>query len=190
LKDKPAMVDEDHAWATSAAGGDRAAFGRLMRRWEHPVHRIARRWCGEASEAEDIAQTVFSSFWTALQSGRIPANVGAFLRRSCLNACRDWSRRRSVRAFFFRADPIEGREHSLANPIGDQSSPSSESLLDELDRAIAALPEGLKGPLILCALDGLSQREAGDVLGLSAKAIENRIARARQQLKARLQNRS
>ena len=178
------MEDGDHALVTSAAGGDRAAFGRLMRRWQHCVYRIARRWTGDAAEAEDITQTVFASFWTALQAGRIPQNVGAVLRRSALNACRDWARRRSVRTFFFRAEPIEDHEHRLTAPHAGSDDGPPDRRLDELDRAIAALPEGLKGPLILCCLDGLSQREAGALLGLSAKAIENRVARARQHLKA------
>lgn len=178
------MEDGDHALATRAAGGDRAAFGRLMRRWQQCVYRIARRWTGDAAEAEDITQTVFAALWTALQAGRIPQNVGAFLRRSALNACRDWARRRSVRAFFFRAEPIEGREDKLAASNAGSDNAPQDGRLDELDRAIAALPEGLKGPLILCCLDGLSQREAGALLGLSARAVENRVARARQHLKA------
>lgn len=49
-------------------------------------------------------------------------------------------------------------------------------------RAISDLPAQLKEPLILCALDGLSQAEAALTLGISEKAVETRIRRARLRL--------
>ena len=49
--------------------------------------------------------------------------------------------------------------------------------------ALDALPEALRAPLILCAIEGLSQSEAAEALGLSAKAIELRVRRARAALR-------
>jgi RNA polymerase sigma-70 factor (ECF subfamily) len=40
----------------------------------------------------------------------------------------------------------------------------------------------LKAPLILTILEGLSQQEAADLLGLTAKAVETRVRRARRAL--------
>jgi RNA polymerase sigma factor CnrH len=48
----------------------------------------------------------------------------------------------------------------------------------------------LKEPLILCALEGLNHKQAGDVLGLTAKAIENRIGRAKMRLRTKWPNAS
>ena len=48
--------------------------------------------------------------------------------------------------------------------------------------ALSALPRSLKDPLILCSIEGLSQDEAAAVLGVSRKAIETRVYRARQKL--------
>jgi RNA polymerase sigma-70 factor (ECF subfamily) len=56
---------------------------------------------------------------------------------------------------------------------------------DELraaERAIARLPDGLKAPLILTAIEGLSMAEAAQILGMTPKAVENRIYRARKAL--------
>jgi len=49
------------------------------------------------------------------------------------------------------------------------------------------LPRGLKEPLVLTALEGLSQKEAGEIRGLNAKAVETRVYRARKQLAAVLE---
>jgi RNA polymerase sigma-70 factor (ECF subfamily) len=49
--------------------------------------------------------------------------------------------------------------------------------------ALATLPRQLKEPLLLTALEGLSHREAGELLGINAKAVEMRVYRAREKLK-------
>jgi RNA polymerase sigma-70 factor (ECF subfamily) len=54
--------------------------------------------------------------------------------------------------------------------------------LARVAKAIAALPANLKEPLILTAVDGLSQADAATVLGISEKAVEVRIYRARKAL--------
>ncbi|MGZ3344712.1 MAG: RNA polymerase sigma factor, partial [Caulobacteraceae bacterium] len=74
------------------------------------------------------------------------------------------------------ADPAAGADQALA--VG--------SALKALDQAIAALPAALKEPLVLTVLEGLSQKEAGALLGLSAKAVEVRVYRAKRQLAERL----
>jgi RNA polymerase sigma-70 factor (ECF subfamily) len=173
---------DDNDLATRAARGDSMAYGALMRTWQSPLWRIARRYTGDAGEAEDIVQDVFVAFWRKLGEAGPPANVGRYLRRATLNACRDWSRRRAVRTFFFRAAPLDDVQH------GQRSTPSDNSQdyeLSTLDALIAVLPAGLKEPLILCALEGLNHKQAGDVLGLTAKAIENRIGRAKVQLRTK-----
>lgn len=183
--DPPEPVTNSLTLATKAAVGDKAAYGALMRQWQRPLWRIAKRYTGDAGESEDIVQEVFVAFWRTLTKpdtggATIPRDVGAFLRRATLNACRDWSRRRAVRGFFFSAIPLD--------PARDQATPQPDLAnqitdLETLEHLIAQLPAGLKGPLILCALEGLGQKEAAVVLGLSQKAVEARVARAKQMLR-------
>ena len=183
--DPPEPVTDSLALSVQAAAGDKAAYGALMRLWQQPLWRIAKRYTGDAGESEDIVQEVFVAFWRTLtkpetEGSAVPRDVGAFLRRATLNACRDWSRRRAVRAFFFSAVPLD--------PARDQATPQQDLAnqttdLETLENLIAQLPTGLKGPLILCALEGLGQKEAALVLGLSQKAVETRVARAKQMLR-------
>ena len=53
-------------------------------------------------------------------------------------------------------------------------------------RAVAALPEELRQPLILAEYEGRSHAEIGAIFKCSAKAVGMRICRARQQLRASL----
>ena len=62
--------------------------------------------------------------------------------------------------------------------------------MTDLWRLIAALPPALKEPLFSCAVDGLSQAEAALALGISPKAVETRLYRARARLAEALQGRT
>jgi RNA polymerase sigma-70 factor (ECF subfamily) len=53
-------------------------------------------------------------------------------------------------------------------------------------RAISTLPVNLKEPLVLRTIEGLSQAETAEVLGISQKAVETRLYRARAQLMEKL----
>jgi RNA polymerase sigma-70 factor (ECF subfamily) len=64
---------------------------------------------------------------------------------------------------------------------------ADEQLADrqELDRAMAAiarLPDRLKEVLVLRTIEGMSQAEVAALLGVSEKAVETRLYRAREAL--------
>ena len=54
--------------------------------------------------------------------------------------------------------------------------------LARLERGIAALPRALREVLVLRAIEGLSQAETADALGVTEKAVETRLYRARAKL--------
>lgn len=172
---------DDASLAVAAAAGDERAFTQLMRLHKASLYRFVRRYVGDAEEAYDLLQETFAAAWRALKTYDPARPVAVWLRAIALNKCRDWSRRRTVRRWLGRAEPIE--QTVLRDP-----SPDPEAALAEteearhLDRAIAALPAGLKEPLLLTAIEGLSQEQVGALLGLSAKAVEVRVYRARRKL--------
>jgi RNA polymerase sigma-70 factor (ECF subfamily) len=68
-----------------------------------------------------------------------------------------------------------------AAPAAD-SRTRVDQALKRLEGAIASLPRNLKEPLILTMLEGLSHKDAGQTLGINAKAVETRVYRAKRQL--------
>ena len=83
-----------------------------------------------------------------------------------------------MRRFFYGARALD--ETAAASEASTDDA--NEAALTRLDRAIAALPGQLKEPLLLTAFEGLSQAAAGEALGISAKAVETRVYRARKLL--------
>ena len=55
-----------------------------------------------------------------------------------------------------------------------------------LRRALAALPDEYREPLLLQVLGGYSSEEIAELLGIKAGAVMTRLSRARQKLRARL----
>nr|WP_240454466.1 RNA polymerase sigma factor [Caulobacter sp. 17J65-9] len=166
-----------------AARGDERAFTLLMRKHKEGLYRFVRRYVGDADEAYDLLQESFAGAWRGLDRYDPARPFEVWLRRVALNKCRDWSRRRFVRRLV-RGVGAEPAELEAAPDPG--SSPEAALVeaeaLRRLDRAVADLPPALKEPLILTALEGLSQQEAAALLGVSVKAVETRVYRARRRL--------
>ena len=166
-----------------ARAGEQRAFSLLMGRHKHWVYRFVRRYVGDADEAYDVTQDAFVAAMSNLHRYDASRPFDAWLRRIALNKCRDRARRESVRRAFGLSRRGPEETEAVADPAaGADRTLAAGSALKALDQAIAALPASLKAPLVLTALEGLSQKEAASVLGLSTKAVEVRVYRAKRQL--------
>lgn len=158
----------------------------LVERYRPAIWRLARNATGSAEEAFDIAQETFVAAFAALAAYDASRPFGAWLTRIALNKCRDWSRRRAVRRLFEFGMPA-GVEAGFAD---DAALPDriaeGRAELAAVSRAIADLPTRLKEVLLLRAVEGMSQAETAALLGISEKAVETRLARARGKLSTSL----
>jgi len=173
----------DQALTARAVAGDQSAFAALMQRHKGWLYRFIRRYVGDAEEAFDVVQESFASAWMALSRYDTARPFDVWLRRIALNKCRDRGRKAAVRRVLFGARPATDTLPETPDPglLPDEAA-AARRALGRLEQAMARLPRGLKEPLILTALEGLSHKEAGEVLGLNAKAVETRVYRARKQL--------
>jgi len=172
----------DGELAALALAGRQAAYRELLGRHREAVFRLVRGSIGDADAALDVTQEAFIAAFAALKSYDGGRPFKTWVSRIAINKCRDWARRRAVRRFFSFALPIEA-----AATIADESIPADQQLADraELARvrdAITKLPTAIREPLILRAIEGLTQAETAQVLGISEKAVETRLYRARNKL--------
>jgi RNA polymerase sigma-70 factor (ECF subfamily) len=178
-----AREPSDAHLARLAAQGDDRAFGILVRRHQDGLFRLLRRYLGTADAAQEAAHEAFVAAWSALKRYDPERPFGAWLRTIAINKARDYGRRLKLRRRLFGGPLPEDSASAWRDPApaADEALAERERL-DALDRAIARLPQGLKEPLLLTAFEGLSHKEAADALGLSPKAVENRVYRARKLL--------
>ena len=170
----------DASLAVAARQGDDASFGLIMRRHKGWLYQFIRRYIADRDEAYDILQETFVSAWSALSRFDTQRPMQAWLRRIALNKCRDRARRNAVRRTALRIFGF-GAEAAASAPAADAAA-AADQALGRLEAAIAKLPRGLRESLLLTALEGLSHKEAGELLGINAKAVETRVYRAKKQL--------
>ena len=178
----------DQVLTARAVKGEQAAFGILMGRHKGWLYRFVRRYVTDGEEAYDVLQESFASAWTALSRYDPERPFEVWLRRIALNKCRDRARKAAVRRVLFGFAGAAEHRPEVADPSpGADSAAASRQALARLEAAVASLPRGLKEPLVLTALEGLSHKEAGEILGMNAKAVETRVYRARKALAAVLE---
>ncbi len=170
--------------AARALAGEDRAFTLLMRRTKQPLYRFACRHIGNDDLAYDMVQQAFVSAWRSLRSYDPAYPFETWMRTIVRNKCRDEQRKARVRRWI-TLSPVANSGVQLDAPHEAADPERVTTERDELERAreaISALPDGLKTPLILTALEGLTMAEAAKELGLTEKAVENRLYRARKRL--------
>jgi len=174
---------DDRALVKLALNHEDFAFTILMRRFKLPLFKFALRHIGDADDAEDIVQETFVAAHRNLFRYNPKYEVSTWLYRIALNKCRDLGRKRKAAYFINRINPM--LEQQVAQ-FAEQSTPESNLLdkteLQSLAQKVSALPAKLREPLILCTIDDMSQKQAANILGISPKAVETRIYRARKLL--------
>ncbi|RAK60196.1 RNA polymerase subunit sigma-24 [Phenylobacterium hankyongense] len=163
----------DAELAQAAAGGDERAHAELVRRHKEGLYRLLRPYLGDPDEAFEAAHEAFIAAWGALARYDPSRSFGAWLRTIAINKARDRGRRLAVRRFVLGATSLEG---GGAHEREDTTARADDALIERerieaLERAIARLPASLRAALLLTAIEGRSQQEAGEILGVSAKSI-------------------
>jgi len=175
-----ALAPNDAFLVAATLAGDESAFAVLVGRYKRPLYRYVHRYIRDESEAQDILQEALIAAWRGLRSYDPQRPLEFWLRRIALNKCRDRARRQAVRRILM---PWTGSAREAADPSPGVDESMIEDEQQRLARnAINALPDRLRDPLILTALEGLSQGEAAEILGITVKAVEGAVYRAKKQL--------
>lgn len=167
------METSDEALATAAGQGDRAAFATLVARHYDLLFRLAWRLTGSEDRAADLAQEVCLKLPRALRSFRGEAKFTTWLYRVALNAARDAGRRDASRAKAMAAYAVEPQ----APPERD------DTLSDWLAAAMARLKPDLAETAALIVGEGLAQKEAAEILGVTTGTVGWRMAEVKKALK-------
>jgi RNA polymerase sigma-70 factor (ECF subfamily) len=168
-----------------ARGGDSAAFGVLVQRYQEAAFHLAYVIVGEASEAEDVAQDAFLKAYVALPRFRTEAPFRPWLLQIVANEARNRRRSAGRRAHLtMRAAADEVTSNRTA------PSPESIALADEQRAALLAAVDALRDEDRL-AIAGryfldLSEGEIADMLGCARGTVKSRVSRGLARLRERL----
>ena len=180
---RSALSDRDIALMDAVRNGNQQAFGTLVKRYNGMIYRIAWRTLLDSEAARDTTQDVFMKLWrrpTWHHSGG--ASLRTWLCRVALNAAIDARRRRQP------TEALPDEEFVDEAEISHDERLRTEWRRRLVHRLVAELPDRCREVLVLCYFEEMSHRETAQVLGISAKAVESAVARARQALRRSLES--
>jgi RNA polymerase sigma-70 factor (ECF subfamily) len=143
------------------------------------LRRFARSLTGNRHDADDLLHDTLER---VLDRG-VPeqVEVGRWMFKVCKNLWID-----ELRAHSVRVKAAAAPELAEEPAVSGESVAFGELELREVDRALASLPEEQRLVLALVAVEGLTYREAAEVIDVPLGTIMSRLARARAALVARL----
>ncbi|MEM6486483.1 MAG: sigma-70 family RNA polymerase sigma factor [Pseudomonadota bacterium] len=175
------LRDNEAQLMRRVADGDRGAFRSLLDQHQRSLAIYVRRMMGDSHLADDIVQETFLRMWThAARYDSQTARLSTWLHNIAHNLCID-SFRKSSRITYTDNDETFGGETQTIEQSHDQHVKSAE-----VRAALAALPERQRSALLLCHYQGLSNKEAAQILEVSVDALESLLARGRRKLRKEL----
>ncbi len=160
---------EPSAVIAAAIAGDLAAFEALYRRFAPRLYGLCLRLTGQREAAEDCVQESFVAAWRGLGRFERRSRFSTWLQRIAIRTV--VGRRRGLRSAYEIGEPSAG--------LPDRPDPESGPPPLDLERAIAALPEGARDVLVLVGIYGYSHAEAAGALGVAQGTCKAQLHRAR-----------
>ncbi len=188
----PATPDEeDRADMARLAAGHDAALDALMERHAARLHNYLVRVLQNETEAADLAEESFVRIYQNRARFRPAHKFSTWLYAIATNLSRDVQRHRARHPnVSLEAEHGEAGQN-LREVLREGKPGPDETLLateraEAVRRAVADLPEDLRVPLVLAEYEDKSYAEIAEILECSAKAVEMRLYRARQELRGTL----
>jgi RNA polymerase sigma-70 factor (ECF subfamily) len=170
--------ESDEADWIDAIRGDGEAFGRVFDRHRARLYRHCHRLVPVAADADDVVAIAFFEAWRRRESARfVNGSVLPWLLVIATNSAHNVSRSaRRYRALLAKLPPADfARDHALDADDAAQAALTRLSLADQQ-------------VITLCVLDGYSEREASEALGIAAGTVKSRLSRAKVRLAGQLES--
>ena len=160
---------------------DECAFAELVARHGGLVRGISRRYVRDSHIAEDVFQAAFLVLAQKAGAGHWGPTVGPWLHSTTL---------RIARKALYRMGPPSAPPVEVASGSPEPVTIAAwGEVCRTLDEELAAMPASLRGPLVLCYLEGCTRDEAAHLLGCSLAKLKRRLERGRNIFRDRLTHR-
>jgi RNA polymerase sigma-70 factor (ECF subfamily) len=183
--------DQDRADMVQLVAGHDAALNELMGRHAERLYHYLLRVLQNETEAADIAEESFVRVYQNRERFKPGHRFSTWLYTIATNLARDLQRHRARHPnVSLEAEP-SGPGHNLREVLPERKPNPGEALIaversEAVRRAVAELPEDLRVPLVLAEYEDKSYAEIAAIMNCSPKAVEMRLYRARQELRATL----
>jgi RNA polymerase sigma-70 factor, ECF subfamily len=168
-----------------AQRGDVAAFEQLATEHVNRLFLVTLRLLGDRGDAEDAVQETLLRAWRGIRGFRSRSSFYTWLHRIAVNEAN-----RSLAKGTRRPDTIRLAEDQLQLSSPPETGPARAAEYNELraalQAALLALPLPHRTAIVLRDIEGLSTREAAEIVGIGEAAFKSRLHQGRLQLRAAL----
>ena len=162
-------------------GGDGAAFGILVDRFQRKIYRVAYAITRDDTEADTITQDTFIQAYTHLAKFQGRAELETWLTRIAINRSRDWLRRRKFVSLFSQDDDGDDRIYAI-EPVDEQPDAERQFMSHQLRAAILRAERTLSSQqkiiFRLRHYENRSLEEIAELLGLRSGTVRAHLFRA------------
>ena len=177
--DAPRLALGDDALVDRARRGDVDAFELLYRQHAGRVYALCLRLAADPVVARELVQDTFVKAWDALPQFRAEASFTTWLHRIAVNALLE--RRRGEKRRAARVSLAGDEDEDERDIAGVVIGPDVATAID-LERAIGALPPGVRRAFVLHDVEGYTHEEIAAMTGLASGTLRAQLHRARQLL--------
>jgi RNA polymerase sigma-70 factor (ECF subfamily) len=171
--------DTDESLMLAIQSGKHQAFVVLVNRHTSRFYAVAYRILSQKEDAEDVVQEAFLKLWNKPKTFKVDKGVKftTWFYKVITNLSIDRIRKNSkLMQAKKEIDFIDEK------PIAESKFLHLEQTI-LINEAILSLPKNQMLALNLCFYEGISNKEAADILGVSPKAIESLLMRAKKNIR-------
>ncbi len=169
----------------ASLGGDKSAFGELIRRYQRMVARTVKGMLGDSVYSEDIGQEVFIKLYHSLSDFRGESKLSTYIQRIAVNLTLNEIKRRKR---FFSMFSQKGNSEMYEYEVPDQEPQERREASELVHKALSSLEPRFRIIVTMRMLQGYSTKETAEILNLPVGTVLSRLSRAQEQLKDILKN--
>lgn len=189
LMDSPKIIEiaewEDDQLLEKIQEGDHNAFTVLVKKHSSKFYALAFRILNNKDNAEDVVQDLFLKLWQNPflwdrdRAKKTKVKFTTWFYRVVVNRALDVKKKRT-------ADQLDSQylDNAISNEdekVEDRIDKKSRD--QKIDKMLNELPDRQRLAINLCFYQGLSNKEAADIMNINVKALESLLMRGKTKLK-------
>ncbi len=182
---KQAHLQQDDECIAAVRGGDQAAFGALVVKYQDRLFNSLTQLMGSAEDAQDITQEALIQAYLKLDTFQGNSAFYTWLYRIAFNLAMSHARKRRPIAM---GESDSSPSHP--EPVDHQPSPHEQMVtqeqIDSVQSAIDSLASEHREIVVLREIEGFDYEQIASVLEIPIGTVRSRLFRARMQLKSML----
>jgi RNA polymerase sigma-70 factor, ECF subfamily len=168
-----------------AQAGNADAFESLLETRYDTLYKFAFKWCGNKSDAEDVAQLACIKLAGSISQFRFESQFSSWLYRLVINCAKDWQKSQA-RHQGKNIDDIhqsgDEEEQEAHENLATTNPAENRIYLQQILQLLNTMADGFKETALLVHAEGLNHAEAAEVLGVKESTISWRLHEMRKQL--------